>query len=184
MRIPTPTPHHNKPSHPNVLPWAIFQSEGFRGISELRTARSLPPLFFKCRIGVRGSIPRTTPRRENDSKATPWEGLSPIAINPVIRRSCLGPFFLTEQMDAEGLGRKLLLTASGDPRKAPEKHTVGTVAASHEMLTLQALSSSLNAGAAKRGSLGRVPSSSLSPKPAASICTFLNFLCEGSRGIS
>ena len=32
-----------------------------------------------------------------------------------------------EQMDAEGLGRKLLLTPSGDPRRTPEKQTVGTV---------------------------------------------------------
>ena len=58
-------------------------------------------------------------------------------------------------MDAEGLGRKLLLTFSGDPRRAPEKQTVSTVTASHKMLTLQALSSSLNAGTAKRDFLGR-----------------------------
>ena len=51
----------------------------------------------------------------------------------------------TEQMDAEGLGRKLLLTPSGDP----EKQTVGTVSASHKMPTLQALSSSPNAGTTK-----------------------------------
>ena len=53
-------------------------------------------------------------------------------------------------MDAEGLGRKLL-TPSGDPCRAPEKQTVGTVTASHKMLTLQALSSSLIAGTAKGG---------------------------------
>ena len=53
-------------------------------------------------------------------------------------------------MDAEGLGRKLLLTPSGEPRRTPEKQTVGTVTASHKMLTLQALSSSLNAGAEER----------------------------------
>ena len=60
-------------------------------------------------------------------------------------------------MDAEGLGRKLLLTSPGDPRSAPdsEKQTMGTVTASHKMLTLQALSGSLNAGTAKRGCLGR-----------------------------
>ena len=52
-------------------------------------------------------------------------------------------------MDAEGLGRKLLLTTSGYPRRTPEKQTVGSVTASQKMLTLQALSSSLNAGAAK-----------------------------------
>ena len=57
-------------------------------------------------------------------------------------------------MDAEGLGRKLLLTTPGNPRKTPEKQTVGTVTATHKMPTLQALSSSLNAGAAKRGRLG------------------------------
>ena len=51
-------------------------------------------------------------------------------------------------MDAEGMGRKLLLTASGDHPKIPEKQTVGTVIASHKMLNLQALSSSLNAGPA------------------------------------
>ena len=59
-------------------------------------------------------------------------------------------------MDAEGLGRKLLLTLSGDPRsRTPEKQTVGTVTASQTMLTLQALSSSLHAGAAKGACLGR-----------------------------
>ena len=54
-------------------------------------------------------------------------------------------------MDAEGLGRELLLTPFGDPHRTPKKKTVGTVT----VLTLQALSSSLNAGAAKGGSLGR-----------------------------
>ena len=42
-------------------------------------------------------------------------------------------------MDAEGLGRKLLLTPSSDPRGTPEKQAVGTVTASHRMLTLQAI---------------------------------------------
>ena len=58
-------------------------------------------------------------------------------------------------MDAEGLGRKLLLTRSSDPGRAPEKQTVGTVTASYKMLTLQARSSSLNADTAKRHCLGR-----------------------------
>ena len=48
------------------------------------------------------------------------------------------------------MGRKLLLTPSGDPRRAL-KHTVGTVTESQKMLTLQALSSSLIAGTAKGG---------------------------------
>ena len=79
-------------------------------------------------------------------------------------------------MDAEGLGRKLLLTPSGDPRRAPEKQTVGALTASQKMLTLQALSSSLDAGAAKGGVPGLrrgfwVPSGSLSPRTAASICS-------------
>ena len=55
-------------------------------------------------------------------------------------------------MDAEGLGCKLLLT----PSVTPEKQPVGVVTASHKMLTLQALSNSLNAGTAKKkNSLGR-----------------------------
>ena len=77
--------------------------------------------------------------------------------------------FLT--MDAEGLGRKLLLTRSGDPCRAPEKQTVGTVTASHKMLTLQALSSSLNACTAGSKRSFWVPSGNLSTRTAASICT-------------
>ena len=53
------------------------------------------------------------------------------------------------------MGRKLLLTPSGDPRRNPEKQTVGAATASHKMLTLQALSSSLNTGTAKGSCLGR-----------------------------
>ena len=41
--------------------------------------------------------------------------------------------------------------SSGDARKIPEKQTVGTVTASCKMLTLQALSSKLNAGTGKGG---------------------------------
>ena len=67
----------------------------------------------------------------------------------------LHDFARTEQMDAEGLGRKLLLTLSGDPCRAPENQTMGAATVSHRRLTLQALSSSLNAGTAKRGCLGR-----------------------------
>ena len=43
------------------------------------------------------------------------------------RNSSFPSKIYTEQMHAEGLGRKLLLTPSGDARKAPEKQTVGTV---------------------------------------------------------
>ena len=46
-------------------------------------------------------------------------------------------------MDAEGLGRELLLNPPR-PSENPEKQTVGTVTASHNILTLQALSSSLS----------------------------------------
>ena len=92
------------------------------------------------------------------------------------RQTVHSSLFYTEQTDEEGLGRKLLLTPSGDPRGAPEKQTVGTVTASQKMLTLQALSSSLNAGAAKEGCLDReeafeCPSGSLSPRTAAPIYT-------------
>ena len=46
-------------------------------------------------------------------------------------------------MDAEGLGRKLLLTRPATLGEPCVKQTVGTVTASHKMLTPQALSSSL-----------------------------------------
>ena len=55
-------------------------------------------------------------------------------------------------MDADGLGHKLLLTPPlatlGEP---PEKQTVATVTASHKILSLQALSSSFNAGTPRHG---------------------------------
>ena len=41
------------------------------------------------------------------------------------------------------------------PAEPPKKQTMGTATVSHKMLTLQALSSSLNASTAKRGCLGR-----------------------------
>ena len=43
----------------------------------------------------------------------------------------------------------------GNPRKTPEKQTLSTVTASHKLLTLQALSSSLYDGTERRGGLGR-----------------------------
>ena len=42
-----------------------------------------------------------------------------------------------------GFGSQTAADPCGDPRRTPEKQTVGTVTASHKMLTLQALSSSL-----------------------------------------
>ena len=55
---------------------------------------------------------------------------------------CLGsPFLLyTEQMDAKGLGRELLLTPPplATPGKTPERQTVGTVTASTKCSPLQA----------------------------------------------
>ena len=93
----------------------------------------------------------------------------------------LGVQIYTEQMDTEGLGRKVLLTPHWrPPENTPKEQTVATATASHEMLTLQALSSSLNTGTAQcRERLPGprkgfwVTSSSLSPKTAASIYTFL-----------
>ena len=52
----------------HVLSWAIFLSEGFRGISEQFRARSLQPFALKCRMGVRRSTPKTTPGRSNSPK--------------------------------------------------------------------------------------------------------------------
>ena len=52
-----------------------------------------------------------------------------------------------------GFGWQTAANPSGGPRRAPEEQTVGTVTASQKMLTLQALSGSLNAGTAKRGCL-------------------------------
>ena len=59
-----------------------------------------------------------------------------------------------------GFGSQTAADPSGDPHRTPElkkkeKQTVGTVTAFHNMLTLQALPSSLNAGTAKGGCLGR-----------------------------
>ena len=84
---------------------------------------------------------RTSPDRQNP----PFETPPPFS----------GPRICTEQMDADGLGRKLLLIRPPRPPTTPEKQTLGTLTASHKMLTLQALSSSLHASTAKRGYLGR-----------------------------
>ena len=47
----------------------FFLSEAFRGISEQFRARSAyNPFFLKCRMGVRGNTPGTTPGRSNSPK--------------------------------------------------------------------------------------------------------------------
>ena len=80
------------------------------------------------------------------------------------------PKLYTEQMDAEGLGRKLLLTPSGDPAQPLKSRPW--------VQRLQALSSSLNAGAVKGGCLaeerllGALRQSV--PRTAASIYTLMN----------
>ena len=48
----------------------------------------------------------------------------------------------------------ILAAMVANGRRTPAKQTVGTVKASQKMLTMQALSSSFNAGAAKGGCLG------------------------------
>ena len=72
-------------------------------------------------------------------------------------------------MDAEGLRRKLLLTPPHDPRGTPEKQTVGTVTASHKMLSLKALFELSQCQHCKGGLPGPrrgiwVPSGSLPPQ--------------------
>ena len=66
-----------------------------------------------------------------------------------------GDFTLYRANGRGGFGSQTAADPASGPPTTPEKQTVGTVTASHKMLTLQALSSSLNAGNAKRGSLSR-----------------------------
>ena len=118
-------------------------------------------------------------RPRQDRKAYMLPTKAPSSVPTSVQTSIFKAFYHTEQMDAEGLACKLLLSPSGDPCRAPEKQTVGTVTASHKMLTLQALSSS-QCRHCKEGLPGPrrsfwVPSGSLSPKTAASICTFIDF---------
>ena len=54
-----------------------------------------------------------------------------------------------------GFGSQTAADTLSWPRRTPEKQTAGTVTVSQKMLTLQALPSSLNAGAAKGGCLGQ-----------------------------
>ena len=80
-----------------------------------------------------------------------------------------------KQMDEEGLGRKLLLTPSDDPRRAPENQTAGTVGISQHANPASTFELS-QCRHCKQGLPGprrgfRVASGSLSPKTAASICT-------------
>ena len=50
-----------------------------------------------------------------------------------------------------GFGSQTAADPLATPEKPPEKQTACSVRASHKLLTLQALSSSLNAGTGKRG---------------------------------
>ena len=59
-------------------------------------------------------------------------------------------------MDAEGFGSQTAADPLWRPPKISEKQTVGTVTASHKMLTLQALSSSLAAGTAREAAWAEV----------------------------
>ena len=70
------------------------------------------------------------------------------------QRQSLHRFLCTEQMDAEGLGRKLLLTSPSDPRQPLKSRLWVLWQHLTKMLSLQALSSSPHAGTTKRGHLG------------------------------
>ena len=48
-------PSHNKPSHPHVLSWAIFLSEGFRASVRAIPSQEPATLVLKRRMGVRGT---------------------------------------------------------------------------------------------------------------------------------
>ena len=73
-------------------------------------------------------------------------------------------YVYTEQMDAEGLGRRLLLTPSGDPGRAPEN---ANPASTFELSQCRHCKEGLP-GPRRRF---WVLSGSLSPKTAAPICT-------------
>ena len=87
-------------------------------------------------------------------------------------------------MDAEGLGRKLLLTPSGDPRRAPEKQIVGdsqnaNPASTFELSQCQHCKGGLPGP--RRGFW--VPSSSLSPKRPRPFAHYREFLdCGFTKG--
>ena len=61
----TPKPSDNESNHPHVLFWAFALSKGFKGFSEQFRARTPKPFVLKCRTGVLGSTPGTTPGRPN-----------------------------------------------------------------------------------------------------------------------
>ena len=71
----------------------------------------------------------------------------------VPKTSSLGWFFVLETLyranGRGGFGSQTAADPAGDPRRAPEKQTVGTVTASQKMLSLQALLSSPKSGPAK-----------------------------------
>ena len=91
-----------------------------------------------------------------------------------MHRKC--PWDLDRANGRGGFGSQTVADPPADPQRTPEMQTVGTVTASHKMLTLQALSSSLNAWHCKERLPGQrkgfwVTSGSLSPRTAASVCT-------------
>ena len=120
--------------------------------------------------GVTKGVFRTAadplPRGPKDQKNSRFRSRLKISIeNEIFERAThRGPIFCGEietsrlkfsseikNFDRDQFFWSLGALGSGDPRRAPEKQTVRTVTASQKMLTLQALSSSLNAGAAKGG---------------------------------
>ena len=58
--------------------------------------------------------------REKGGKGQPTKGAYRKKIRAKTGQFKRDLYIYTEQKDAEGLGRKLLLTSSGDPRRAPE----------------------------------------------------------------
>ena len=138
-----------------IILWAFSKRPHIPGLSKIRSPRNDNKISRQSNFQIQNFSVVAFPEKNSVLDDFP---LYPTHNPP----SKMQIFFLlssrkiiyTEQMDTEGLGRKLLLTPSGDPRRAPEKQTVGTVTTSHKMLTLQALSSSLNVGTAKRSSMG------------------------------
>ena len=135
--------------------------------SDCRAQFGRPSTRRGCRICVTVRLP-VRPRGETMY----WQANAntPLSVTPLLNVPYI---FYTEQMDAEGLGRKLLLTASGEPRKAPADRGYcdsisqnANPASTFELSQCRHRKEGLPGP--RRGFL--VPSGSLSPKPAASIC--------------